>query len=273
MKKVYIVLETLSETLKMKAVKSKTKAGAKAYLDATDLLLQEIINIEERIELEEKEKLAKQMSKFDLHHSTYSVLKERGHVGIPTQIHKSLSEYSMGYSDVETVLCELDKNFKKTLIDRVVSDKDMIEQLTAHRHNFHFITHSQGHDGINIQNEPFEVKNKKYKYNKDRKFDPSIVFDRLTPSTLRKLDEGRPNIILNITDEGKIMVEMIIEFTDELLNFYKNKVELLKNSKTSGCTIPFSLYRESIIDVSFVCDDIKSYNIQEQFLEYLTNLK
>lgn len=269
MKNVFAVLEKLSESLKEKSQRSRTKAATLAYIDAANMLEDEIASIVANIETIQKEKLAQQMKKFDTSHNDYQTILERGHIGIPNEVHENLSMYSIGDKTANEVFNDTPEEFKEGILDRVVSDKEMIEQLAAYRHNFHYITHTKGHDGIDENNKVYEVKNRKYKYSKTKRFDPCIIFDRLSPANLRKLKEGRPDIIFNITDGAKLLVELRIAFSDKIVKLYEDKVKQLENSKTSGAQIPFTEYKDDIVAVTYVSDDIQDYNIQKQFLKYI----
>jgi len=143
--------------------------------------------------------------------------------------------------------------------------------LVAYRHGFEYITHTKGHDGITSDGLVFEVKNKKYT-KKAKRLEPSIIFDRVSPTTARKLDEGRPTIIFNITDGSKLLVEFKIKFSDKLVNLYKKKAEELKHSKTSGFSIPFTEYKDDIIEINYIDSKINDYHIQKQLLDYLDNI-
>lgn len=261
-------LHTLAERLDVKADKSRTKAGRLAYRDSAQLLRDEIQRIQtELIELEEL-KLKKQMDNFDVDHNNYESLFERGAIGIPDESHAEISDFTLGKKTASEVFENLSEQYKYNVLSSMSKDKDMIEQLAAYRHNFHYITKRTGHDGINIENTVFEVKNRKYKEKKER-FSPMIIFDRVSPANLRKLDEGRPDIIFNITDEHEVLVEMKVEFTDKLVEIYKKSVENLKYSKTSGMQISFSDFKHAIYEISFKNPKIFNYHIQKQFLEYL----
>ena len=268
MKNIFETLEKLSSDLMEKSNKAPTKAAALAYKDSSELLLQEIENITNQIRMDEEHKYEQQMKKFDKDHANYDILLSRGHVQTPSDIHAQISSFSKGEKTATEVFNVLSENYKNTVLSHVAGDKEMIEQLVAYRHGFDYITHTKGHDGIHKSGKVYEVKNKKY-IKKARRLDPDIIFDRISPATARKLEEGRPTIIFNITDNAKLLVEMKIEFSDKLIDLYKNKVEELKHSKTSGFSIPFSDYKDDILEISYVVDNIGDYHIQKQFLDYL----
>lgn len=264
-------LEELVELFKIRSLESIEQAAKDAYSDSAETLNKLIESIKLEIDAAEQAKISKQMEKFDEDHMNYSVIFSRGHIGIPDESHAHISEFALGIKTASQVFVELSDSYKHGLLSYVAGDKNMNEQLTAYRHGFHYITHTKGHDGIRPDGKVYEVKNKKYSAKgKDNKTNGSdIVFDRLSHANLRKLEEGRPEIIFNVTDAHKVLFEMRIEMTDTLIEFYRGKIETFKNSKTSGCAIPFSVYKNSIIEVTHICDDIESYDIQKQVLEYL----
>ena len=266
--KLFITLETLAETLYEKANTSNTKAGKLAYEDAALLLLNQIQRIKDEIERKEELTLVKQMEKFDVNHSDYKTIFERGHVGIPNETHDELSLFTLDIKTASDVFDNLSEDFKYDVLSNLTSNKEMIEQLAATRHNFHYITHRTGHDGITPENKVYEVKNKAYTESEGR-MNPAIIFDRVSPANLRKLDEGRPEIIFNVTDKHKVLVEMRIEFSDHLIELYRKQVERLKYSKTSGMSISFSDYKDSIIDITFVHPHLFDYHIHKSFLKFV----
>jgi len=271
MKNIFETLEKLSEELLLKSEKATTKAATLAYQTSSDLLKQEIKNIVEQIRLDEDYKYEAQMKKFDTDHSNYKVIKSRGHIGIPNEVHAEISAFTQGKKTAAQVFNVLPDEYKHTLLNRVASDKEMIEQLVAYRHGFHYITHTKGHDGIDEYNNTYEVKNKKY-VKRAKRVDPDIIFDRISPATFRKLNEARPTIILNMTDGAKLLFEIKIKFSDKLIKLYEKKVEELKHSKTSGFSIPFTSYKDDIIEVSYKAEDIQQYHIQKQMLDYLADV-
>ena len=269
MKNIFETLEKLSSDLLYKSTKAPTKAATAAYLDASELLKQEITNITDQIRMDEDFKYEQQMKKFDEDHANYEVIASRGHIETPSDVHAHISSFSKGEKTATEVFDVLSEDYKHTVLSHVAGDKEMIEQLVAFRHGFDYITHTKGHDGIHTSGKVYEVKNKKY-VKKARRLDPVIIFDRVSPATARKLDEGRPTIIFNITDGAKLLVEMKIRFSDKLMELYNTKVEELKHSKTSGFSIPFTDYKDDILGVTYVDNDIEKYHIQKQLLDYLT---
>lgn len=261
-------LESLADLLRVKASNAKTKAGRLAYEDSAQLLIDEIIRIKTEIVEEEEAELQRQMDKFDEDHSNYDVIFGRGHIGIPDDTHKHLSDFTLDKLGASEVFDRLPDGFKYNVLSKITSNKEMIEQLTAERHEFHYITHTKGHDGITPQGKVYEVKNRAYKKSKER-FNPVIMFDRVSPANLRKLEEGRPEIIFNITDKHKVLVEMRIKFDDELIELYKKNVDKLKYSKTSGMGISFKDFKPHVIEITHVHDEIYDHHIHKSFLEFV----
>ena len=62
---------------------------------------------------------------------------------------------------------------------------------------------------------------------------------------------------------------MKIATSDTIIEYYKEKIEQQASVKTSGLAIPFSVYKDSIIEVSYISEDIAYYHIQKQVLDYL----
>ena len=264
-------LENLIEVFKEKAELSRTKAATLAYLDSAEIIRAEIEFIRNQLQAEADFKLEQQMKKFDEDHNNYDVILERGHIGIPNDSHKILSDFSLGKIDATEAISKLPEKHKHTIISTLAADKEMNEQLTAYRHGFHYIKHTKGHDGITTDGKVYEVKNRKYSKKKDR-MAAVIKFDRVSPSTERKLKEGKPEIIFNITDMHKVLVEMRVAFSDKLLNLYGKKVEELKHSKTSGFDISFKDFKDDIIEVTHVSDDLENYHIQKNFIDHVLDL-
>jgi len=271
MKNLFDTLEQLSVDLMTKSDKAATKAATFAYEDASLLLLQEIKNITDQIRMDEDYKYEQQMKKFDTDHANYDVIKGRGHIATPSEVHAEISSFSKGEKTATEVFNNLTEGYKHTVLTHVAGDKEMIEQLVAYRHGFDYITHTKGHDGIHTSGKVYEVKNKKYS-KKARRVDPDIIFDRVSPATARKLDEGRPTIILNMTDGARLLFEIKIKFSDKLMKLYNTKVEELKHSKTSGFSIPFSSYKNDIISVTYIDENVSQYHIQKQMLDYLATV-
>jgi hypothetical protein len=199
-------------------------------------------------------------------------LLERGHLGETTLYHKLLSEFSLENLMSDEVFDMMEDEHKTQILVDVVSDKEITEQLVAHRHDFNFITHRKGHDGICEDKGVFEVKNVQYKRpKKDGRFPLSIKFDRLSENTLRKLNEGRPTIIVNSTDKHKLLIEMKVKFTDELIEIYKQKLSGVKGKETSGTSIAFSDFKHAIDDVTYITKDFESYNFSLDLLQFLND--
>lgn len=272
MKNIFDQLGELVKVLTDKADTSMDNAVAYAYTDSAKLLTEIIETVQASILAEDEFKLSEQMRKFDINHNNYSEILRRGHIGIPDDSHAHISEFTLGNKTATEVFDALSDSYKTSVLSHLAADKEMNEQLTAYRHGFHFITHTKGHDGISPNGKVYEVKNKKYK-KKDKRAALDIVFDRLSPATLRKLEEGKPEIIFNITDGHRVIVEMRINMSQKLLKIYEEKVNSLKTSKTSGFAIPFKDYQEDILEVTYIHEDIESYHIQQQVLTYLKQLQ
>jgi hypothetical protein len=247
---------------------SKTITVEEAFTKAISIIQHKIDTIKEA----DLAKLLALGEKFDENHMNYSVISQRGHVGAPTEYHKYLSMFSTQDLMAAEVFHAMDDDHKEQILVDVVKDKGMNEQLVAYRHGFEFITHTKGHDGINSRNEVFEVKNHAYSRPKnDGRFTPCIKFDRLSTNNLRKLDEGRPTIILNSTDGHKLLIEMKLEFTDELVQVYKERLKGVTGKDTSGTSISFVDYKDAIRDVTFISDDFEDYNFSLSLLEFLND--
>ena len=67
MKNIFETLEQLSIDLMYKSTKAPTKAATLAYADASKLLEDEIIKINNQIKMEADYKIEKQMQKFDIY--------------------------------------------------------------------------------------------------------------------------------------------------------------------------------------------------------------
>lgn len=272
MQHIFDSLSDVVEILLTKSTNAKTKAASLAYVDSANTITGLIESIKTSIAEQDDIKFAEQMRKFDIHHSNYAEILKRGHIGIPDDSHAHISEFTLGRKTATEVFADLSDSYKHNVLSHLAGDKEMNEQLTAYRHGFHFITHTKGHDGISPSGKVYEVKNKKYK-KKDKRAALDIVFDRLSPATYRKLKEGKPEIIFNITDGHEVIVEMRIKMSNKLLKIYSDKVNALKTSKTSGFAIPFKDYQEDILEVTFIHEDIENYHIQQQVLTYLRELQ
>lgn len=262
-----LVLADLRNDIKVRMDISEDDIVKQTFQECLDIIDTRESNVIALVEQLAQEKLELAMAKFDTQHNVYDAILQRGHIGFCTDYHKHLSDFTIGCKTAEEVFSVMDNTYKESILVGLTANKEMIEQLVAHRHGFDYITHTQGHDGIDRNNNVYEVKNRAYKNSKD-KFAMNIVFDRLSPSTLRKLDEGRPTIILNVTDNHKVIIEMKIAFSDNLIKIYKEKMENL-GAGTSGTAISFADYKDDIIEISFMCQDIFDYNLQDQVLEYI----
>lgn len=264
----FVTLEKLAQDLNIKSQQAPTKAATAAYLDAANLLIAEIAHIKSEIERKEEMKIAAQLAKFDEHHNNYAEILKRGHIGIPDETHAELSEFTLGRKTASEVFNNLSEDCKNEILSTLASDKGMNEQLTAHRHQFHFIKHTQGHDGIRPCGKVYEVKNRTYVQKKERTA-AVIKFDRVSVTNAKKLREGRPEIIFNITDKHKVLVEMRVEFGDKLLDLYDKKVDELKYSKTSGFDISFKDFKDHIIEITHVSPELYTANLQKNFIEFV----
>jgi len=263
-------LDTLTSTIKGYETKTKSKYKKEAYIECLDAIENLINDIKDT----ELAKLLALGEKFDVDHMNYSVISQRGHLETPTEYHKYLSQFSTREIDYNTVLNLMDEEHKEKLVIDVTKDKENIEALVAYRHRFDYITHRKGHDGIDPDNNVYEVKNVVYKRPKnDGRFPLSIKFDRLSENTYRKLNEGRPEIILNCTDEHKLLVEMKVQFTDLLVETYKQKLQGVKDKSTSGCSIAFADFKHAITDVTFISSDIEDYKLSLDLLEFINETK
>lgn len=263
-------LDLLTNTITGYSNDTKSKYKKEAY----EHCLTAISNLIEQIKDEELAKLLSLGAKFDEDHMNYDVISQRGHTETPTDYHKYLSQFSTQKIDYNTVLNLMDEQHKEKLVIDVTKDKENIEALVAYRHDFEYITHRKGHDGIDEDNNVYEVKNVVYKQPKnDNRFPISIKFDRLSENTYRKLNEGRPEIIVNCTDEHKLIVEMKVKFTDSLVETYKKKLEGVKDKSTSGCSISFVDFKHAITDVTFISKDIENYKLSLDLLDYINETK
>lgn len=244
----------------------KDSESYKAFTESISVLDNKIIELEEL----EKSKLLKADEKFDSFHNDFETILKRGHIGIPGDYQKYLSHFTTCEMNATEVFNNISEDHKSMILCDLTKDKNMIEQMVAYRHDFKFITHSKGHDGINEDNSVYEVKNHQYKKS-DTTFSPSLKFDRLSPNNLRKLTEGRPTIILNVTDKHKLVLEMKMEFTDELIKTYEEKMNSIKYKDTSGCSIAFNDYSHAITDLTFVCEDIENYNLSQTMIQLFNN--
>lgn len=260
---IFDILKSCIEQIKLLQVNCTVDAY-NAYDDSIKVLNNKIVELEEQ----EVAKLSKSDEKFDLFHNDFGTLLKRGHIGIPGDYQKYLSHFTTCEMNATDVFNNISEDHKSMILCDLTKDKNMIEQMVAYRHNFNFITHSKGHDGITEDNTVFEVKNHQFKKS-DTTFSPSLKFDRLSPNNLRKLTEGRPTIILNVTDKHKLVLEMKLDFTDELIKTYEEKMNSIKYKDTSGCSITFADYSHAIRELSFICEDIENYNLSQTLIQTL----
>jgi hypothetical protein len=259
-------LEELEETFKQYTKETTNKYKIEAYNQCADTITNLITDLKQK----ELSKLLALGEKFDTDHMNYSVINERGHIESPTEYHEYLSQFSTQEIDARDVFDKMDDGHREQILIDVVKDKGMNEQLVAYRHGFDYITHTKGHDGITTDNKVYEVKNHQYKRpKKDGRFQLGIKFDRLSENNLRKLNEGRPEIILNSTDGHKLLIEMRLDFTDEMIETYKQKLAGVKGKDTSGTNISFSDYKHAIREVTYLADDFEDYNFSLDLLKYL----
>ncbi len=221
------------------------------------------------IDMAVKAKEDRDSKSFDILHNCYNTMLKRGHVGVPTDFHKFLSDLSIGLISVEDVFDNISEEDKTMIIDGLFTP-DFNEQMVAYRYDFHYLTSKTGHDGIDIQNNVYEAKNKEYNPKSKKKIGPDIQFSGVSMNVHKKLKEGRPLIIANITYGHKLLFECLVDFTDEILLRYKKTAE----QKTVGVTYVFSQYKDSIKEITHIAEDIESYsNLDNKFMRDLKELQ
>ena len=235
---------------------------------ALDLVSDYVNDMIIKIETETHDKLIKSLNKFDENHNNYSEIYRRGHITETTHFEEVMSAYSMGLLDVNDTFRNFSSDEKTQVIDSYCTDKNNIEIMSCLRHGYEHICHTTGHDGIRPSGEVCEVKNHQYNASGGR-FNLQIKFDRVSPGNNRKLDEGRPTIILNSTDNGKLLLEMKLKFTDELSELYKSKMNEGKTKSSTGITISFSDFEHAIEEVTFIHPNLDSFNFGINVLTYL----
>lgn len=205
---------------------------------------------------------------FDILHNCYDTMLERGYVGIPTTFHKFLSDLSVGLIGANDVFEYISEDEKLMILDGLFTP-DFNEQMVAQRHDFHYLTSKTGHDGIDPEGKVYEAKNKEYNPKAGKKIGPDIQFSGVSMNVHRKLSEGRPLIIANITHGHKLLFECVVEFSDDILTRYKKTAE----QNTKGITYVFSQYKKSIKDITHICEDIEDYeNLDKKFMRELKEL-
>ena len=265
---IYKIIGKIKEEVFKLPVSSESEENLiKSILNILDTQVEELKSIE-------LAKLLALNEKFDTDHMNLSKLMSKGYVKAPTDYHRILSYFSTGVIHADSAFNMLDKEHKERILSDVVSNKAINEQLVAFRHKFNYIDFSKGHDGIDENGVVYEVKNHMYKKSKDDdRFQLGITFDRLSENNLRKLDEGRPVIILNSTDGHKLLIEMRLKFTDQLIEVYRQKLAGVKDKNTSGTKIGFNDFKHAIEEVTYICSDFESYNFSYSLLEWLnTNI-
>ena len=230
-----------------------------------------LVMIQAQQELIDAEKLKKELKDqkaFDTLHNDYKAILAAGYIGIPTTFHQFCSELSTGKLSIDVFFDSLSEESKTMIVDGLFTS-DFNEQMVAYRYDFHYITKKHGHDGIDPSNKVYEAKNKTYNPNSKTPIGPDIQFAGVSHNVHRKLSEGRPMIIANITDGHKLIFECLIETSDALLRRYK----MTADNKTAGITYRFSEYKDYIIDITFISEDLEEYkNLDKKFLRELQDL-
>lgn len=232
---------------------------------------QVLVMIQAQQELIDAEKLKKELKDqkaFDTLHNDYKAILAAGHIGIPNTFHQFCSELSTGQLSLDIFFDSLSEESKTMIVDGLFTS-DFNEQMVAYRYDFHYITKKHGHDGIDTSNKVYEAKNKTYNPNSKTPIGPDIQFAGVSHNIHRKLSEGRPMIIANITDGHKLIFECLIETSDALLRRYK----MTADNKTAGATYRFSEYKDYILDITFIREDLEDYdNLDKKFLRELKDL-
>lgn len=220
---------------------------------------------QELVDAELEKKRLKDLNAFDELHNSYQAILASGHIGIPNNFHKFCSELSMGNISL-TMFFEYLSDDLKTMIVQGLFTSDFNEQIVAHRYNFHYITKKHGHDGIDINDKVYEAKNRTYSAISKKAIAPEVQFGGVSFNIHRKLKEGRPLIIANITDGYDLLFECLIEMSDPMLRRYK----MTADNKTAGIIYLFTEFKEYIKDITFVRDNLESYdNMDKKFLKEL----
>ena len=224
---------------------------------------------QEIIDAEIERKKQKDLKAFDELHNSYQAILAGGHIGIPTDFHKFCSELSVGKISINLFFDYLSDDLKVMIVDGLFTS-DFNEQIVAFRHGFHFITKKHGHDGIDEDNNVYEAKNKTYNSKSKIPIGPDIQFAGVSHNVHRKLKEGRPLIIANITDGHKLLFECTVETSDAMLRRYK----MTADNKTAGITYKFREYKQFIKDITFIRDDFETYeNLDKNFLQDLKEVQ
>ena len=214
-------------------------------------------------------KRKKDLKSFDELHNSYQAILAGGHIGVPTDFHKFCSELSIGNISINLFFEYLSDDLKVMIVDGLFTS-EFNEQIVAYRFNYHYITKKHGHDGIDKADNVYEAKNKTYSAVSKTPIGPDIQFSGVSHNVHRKLKEGRPLIIANITDGHKLLFECTIETSDAMLRRYK----MTANNKTAGITYKFREYKSFIKDITFIRDDFESYdNLDKNFLQDLKELQ
>jgi hypothetical protein len=204
-----------------------------------------------------------QNKRFDLFHSDFNVLKERGWVGKPTKFHKVLSDFTLEKLSPDEAFLSFDENDRYRLLSSLIN-KNMNEQIVAYRHNFWFITYNHGHDGIDEQNNVYEAKSVQYNPSK-KSNDLNFSFAFISPNTLRKFKEGKPDIILNMYKNHKLLIELKIEFGEKIIKKYEQAIEDGKEK----LTYTFEDYKDHIKEISYVDDEFFILNINSKLKRFI----
>ena len=201
--------------------------------------------------------------RFDMFHNDFGVLKERGWVEKPTRFHKILSDFTLDKLSPDEAFLSFDEGDRYKLMSSLIN-KDINEQIVACRHNFWYITYKHGHDGIDEKNNVYEAKS--VMYNPTKKYnDLNFSFAFISTNTIRKFKEGRPDIILNMYDKHKLLIELKIEFSDEIIDKFEKSLQDGKEK----LTFTFEDYKNSIKEISYVDPLFFELNINTKLKKFV----
>lgn len=223
---------------------------------------------QEELDTEKEKKRLRDEKTFDELHNSYQAILKDGHIGVPNEFHQFCSDLSTDKISITLFFDYLSDDLKVMIVDGLFTS-DFNEQMVAHRYDFHYITKKHGHDGIDEDDNVYEAKNKAYSSTSKSAIGPDIQFSGVSHNIHKKLTEGRPLIIANITDGHKLLFECLIDTSDALLRRYK----MTADNKTAGVTYRFSEYKDYIKDITFVREDFEAYdNLDKKFLRELKEL-
>jgi hypothetical protein len=221
-------------------------------LEVFHLFIDEINRQDDLLVAEIEAKRIKDEKSFDEHHNNFEVLKERGHIAYTTDYHFYLSEYSKGVVDSDYVFENLTSDDKSKILSSLFNN-DFNEQMTALRYKYCYITAKHGHDGVDVDNNVYEAKSTNV--TKYSKVAPKIGFAGPSKNVLRKLTEGRPLFILNVMESHKLICELLVECTDELLAKFQQQLESGRNQ----VEINYKDYAPHIKEIAFIRDGFEEY--------------